>query len=122
MWMDDYWYLDIIQVPSDISSKDEQSENQVSTYILFSAWDSKGEILKSIGKECLSLQGGVSSGDNNASSSSKMISFDFANGDPFVPHVPTASIDEDDYVEYPLDNLADFPSNVEEEERVSRFF
>jgi hypothetical protein len=50
-----------------------------------------------------------------------MISFDFANGDPFCPHVP-ASIDDDDYVEYPLDNLADFPSNVEEEERVSRLF
>lgn len=79
------------EVPSDMSSKDEQSETQ----------------------------GGGSSGDNNASSS-KMISFDFANGDPFIPHVPAASIDDDDYVEYPLDNLADFPSNIEEEERMFR--
>lgn len=91
-------------------------------YILFSTWDSKGEILESLLRmSSLCLQGGGSSGDNNASSSSKMISFDFANGDPFVPHVPAASIDDDDYVEYSLDNLADFPSNVEEEERVSRF-
>lgn len=61
-----------------------------------------------------------SSGDNNASSS-KMISFDFENGDPFGPHLP-ASIDDEDYVEYPLDSLADFPSNAEEEERVSMSF
>lgn len=50
-------------------------------------------------------------------SSSKMISFELSNGDPFGPNVP-ASIDDDDYVEYPLDNMADFPSNVDEEERV----
>lgn len=47
-----------------------------------------------------------------------MISFELSNGDPFGPNVP-ASIDDDDYVEYSLDSLADFPSNVEEEERVS---
>lgn len=47
-----------------------------------------------------------------------MISFELSNGDPFGPNVP-ASIDDDDYVEYPLDNMADFPSNVDEEERVS---
>ncbi|KAI5654248.1 hypothetical protein M9H77_31435 [Catharanthus roseus] len=79
------------EVPSDMSLKDEQSEAQEG--------DSAG-----------------SSGDNNASSS-KMISFDFENGDPFGPHLP-ASIDDEDYVEYPLDSLADFPSNAEEEERM----
>lgn len=58
------------------------------------------------------------SGTYAAPSSSKMISFELSNGDPFGPGVP-ASIDDDDYVEYPLDNMADFPSNVDEEERVS---
>ncbi|PHT60106.1 hypothetical protein CQW23_02469 [Capsicum baccatum] len=56
-------------------------------------------------------------GTCSAPSSSKMISFEFSNGDPFGPNVP-ASIDDDDYVEYPLDNMADFPSNVDEEERM----
>lgn len=51
------------------------------------------------------------------SSSSGMISFELSNGHPYGPHVPT-TIDDDQYVEYPLDNLADFPSNVEEEEKV----
>lgn len=55
--------------------------------------------------------------DDSAASSSKMISFELSNGDPFGPNVP-ASIDDDDYVEYPLDNMADFPSNVDEEERM----
>ena len=54
------------------------------------------------------------SGTKPVPSSSKMINFEFTNGH----HVPT-SIDDDEYIEYPLDNLADFPSNVEEEERVS---
>ncbi|VFQ79825.1 unnamed protein product [Cuscuta campestris] len=45
-------------------------------------------------------------------SSSNMISFDLSNGD-----APDRNpIDDDDYVEYSLDNLADFPSSMEEEE------
>ncbi|KAG5627960.1 hypothetical protein H5410_013178 [Solanum commersonii] len=56
-------------------------------------------------------------GTYSAPSSSKMISFELSNGDPFGPNVP-ASIDDDDYVEYPLDNMANFPSNVDEEERM----
>ncbi|XP_057956728.1 uncharacterized protein LOC131150160 isoform X2 [Malania oleifera] len=51
------------------------------------------------------------------SSSSKMISFELSNGHPYGPQVP-ASIDDDQYVEYSLDDLADFPCNVEEEERM----
>ena len=47
-----------------------------------------------------------------------MISFDFSNGDPCGPLVPT-TMDDDQYVEYELDDLAGFPSDVEEEERVS---
>lgn len=66
------------------------------------------------------LQEGGSRSDPVASSS-KMISFELANGDPYGPHVP-ASIDDDEYVEYSFDNLADFPNNVEEEERVRGFF
>ncbi|KAL5541706.1 hypothetical protein UlMin_009416 [Ulmus minor] len=76
------------EVPSDIPSKDDQSEP-------------KNEKLD----------------DDLCSSSSKMISFEFTNGDPCGPHVPT-SMDDDQYVEYELDDLAGFPSNVDEEERM----
>ncbi|KAK4379914.1 hypothetical protein RND71_001776 [Anisodus tanguticus] len=76
------------EVPSDISAQDNQTEDQEE-----------------------------GTGTESAPSSSKMISFELSNGAPFGPNVP-ASIDDDDYVEYPLDNMADFPSNVEEEERM----
>ncbi|KAL8515413.1 hypothetical protein ACS0TY_014204 [Phlomoides rotata] len=46
-------------------------------------------------------------------SSSNMISFDLSNSS----NVP-GSVDDDEYVEYSLDMLADFPNNVEEEERM----
>lgn len=49
-----------------------------------------------------------------------MISFELSNGNAYGHNVP-ASIDDDEYVEYTLDNLADFPSTMEEEERVSTF-
>lgn len=47
-----------------------------------------------------------------------MISFELSNGHPYGPHVPT-TMDDDQYVEYQLDDLAGFPCDVEEEERVS---
>ncbi|XP_027329188.1 uncharacterized protein LOC113845804 isoform X1 [Abrus precatorius] len=50
-------------------------------------------------------------------SSSSMISFELSNGDPFGPHVPT-TLDDDQYVEYQLEDLAGFPSSAEEEERM----
>ncbi|XP_043719758.1 uncharacterized protein LOC122667524 isoform X2 [Telopea speciosissima] len=54
-----------------------------------------------------------------ASSSSGLINFEFSSGDLYGPHVPTTIDDNDDeYVEYPLDNIADFPCNTEEEERM----
>ncbi|KAI4317722.1 hypothetical protein L6164_025570 [Bauhinia variegata] len=74
-----------MEVPSDISSKDEHEDEK--------------------------------SNDVLSSSSSKMISFELSNGDPFGPHVPTSS-DDDQYVEYALDDLAGFPSSAEEEERM----
>lgn len=77
-----------IEVPSDISAQDNQTADQEE-----------------------------GTGTYSAPSSSKMISFELSNGEPFGPNVP-ASIDDDDYVEYPLDNMADFPSNVDEEERM----
>ncbi|KAL6971413.1 hypothetical protein U1Q18_031090 [Sarracenia purpurea var. burkii] len=77
------------EVPSDISPKNTQSEGK----------QEEG------------------SGTEPIPSSSKLISFEFTNGHPSGPHVPT-SMDDGEYVEYPLDNLADFPSNVEEEERM----
>ncbi|GMI90111.1 hypothetical protein like AT4G14290 [Hibiscus trionum] len=56
-------------------------------------------------------------GDNGSSSSSNMISFELSNGDPFCPHVPTI-MENDQYVEYQLDDLTVFPCNVEEEEKM----
>ncbi|XWS35067.1 hypothetical protein CRYUN_Cryun21dG0094300 [Craigia yunnanensis] len=53
--------------------------------------------------------------DDNGSSSSNMISFELSNGHPFGPHVPT-TMDDDQYVEYQLDDLTGFPCNGEEEE------
>ncbi|KAG6664400.1 hypothetical protein I3843_02G077600 [Carya illinoinensis] len=55
--------------------------------------------------------------DGRCPSSSEMISFEFSNGHPHGPHVPTTS-DDDQYVEYQLDDLTGFPSNSEEEERM----
>ncbi|CAN6726334.1 unnamed protein product [Malus baccata var. baccata] len=54
---------------------------------------------------------------DNGPSSSDMISFEFANGSPGGPHVPT-TMDDDQYVEYQLDDLEGFPSDVDEEERM----
>lgn len=56
---------------------------------------------------------------NISPSSSSMISFELSNGDPFGSHVP-ATLEDDQYVEYQLDDLAGFPSTAEEEERVSQ--
>ncbi|XP_039033777.1 uncharacterized protein LOC120169725 isoform X2 [Hibiscus syriacus] len=55
--------------------------------------------------------------DGNGSSSSDVISFELSNGHPFDPHVPT-TMDDDQYVEYQLDDSTGFPCNVEEEERM----
>ncbi|KAK7387819.1 hypothetical protein VNO78_22613 [Psophocarpus tetragonolobus] len=75
-----------MEVPSDISSKDEHHEHE---------------------EKCGNLY----------PSSSSMISFELSNGDPFGPNVP-ATLEDDQYVEYQLDDLADFPSTAEEEERM----
>ena len=57
-------------------------------------------------------------GDDHLPSSSKMISFELSNGHPYGPHVPT-TMDDNQYVEYRLEDLAGFPCDIEEEERVS---
>lgn len=57
------------------------------------------------------------SGTRPIPSSSKMINFELSNGHLNGPHVPM-SVDDDEYVEYSFDDMPDFPSNVEEEERV----
>ncbi|KAI9128841.1 hypothetical protein K1719_000324 [Acacia pycnantha] len=77
-----------MEVPSDISSKDEHPEHK----------DDKCN-------------------DDISSSSSKMISFELSNGNPHGPHVP-ATLADDQYVEYALDDLTGFPSSAEEEERM----
>ncbi|XP_048493911.1 uncharacterized protein LOC104886965 isoform X2 [Beta vulgaris subsp. vulgaris] len=56
-------------------------------------------------------------GTESSSSSSGMISFELANGQPYGPHVPIA-FDDDQYVEYPLDTMAEFPRDSQEEERM----
>ncbi|KAL0867288.1 hypothetical protein Bca101_046406 [Brassica carinata] len=53
----------------------------------------------------------------SSSSSSDMISFDLSNGDPYPPHLSVA-LDDDQYVEFQVEELADFPSNADEEERM----
>ncbi|CAA7028050.1 unnamed protein product [Microthlaspi erraticum] len=55
--------------------------------------------------------------EGSSSSSSDMISFDLSNGDPYPSHLAVA-LDDDQYVEFHVDELADFPSNAEEEERM----
>lgn len=47
-----------------------------------------------------------------------MISLEFPRDSPHGSLGP-GSVDDDEYVEYSLDMLAEFPSNVEEEERVN---
>lgn len=47
-----------------------------------------------------------------------MINFELSDGHPFGPHVP-ASIEDESYVEYELEDLTGFPCNAEEEEKVS---
>lgn len=76
------------EVPSHFPSKDDQSDDE----------DEKID-------------------DDLCPSSSDMISFELSNGNPYGPHVPTTS-DDDQYVEYHLDDLTGFPSNLEEEERM----
>ncbi|MCL7036217.1 hypothetical protein MKW94_026691 [Papaver nudicaule] len=51
------------------------------------------------------------------SSSAGLISFDLSNGHLYEPTGPNTT-DDDEYIEYPLDNLSDFPCNMEEEERM----
>ncbi|KAF5738602.1 hypothetical protein HS088_TW13G01503 [Tripterygium wilfordii] len=77
-----------MEVPADIPSKDDQS----------GAEDEETD-------------------DKHCPSSSNMISFDLSNGDPFGPHVPT-TMNDDQFVEYQLDDLTGFPCSAEEEERM----
>lgn len=58
-------------------------------------------------------------GTESSSSNSRLISFELANGQPFGPQVPIA-IDDDQYVEYPLDTMVEFPRDFDEEERVGQ--
>uniref|UniRef100_A0A7N0V8C0 Serine aminopeptidase S33 domain-containing protein n=1 Tax=Kalanchoe fedtschenkoi TaxID=63787 RepID=A0A7N0V8C0_KALFE len=77
-----------MEVPSDLSPKNASSEAQ----------DGGGET-------------------SSSESSSKMISFELSNGSPYGPHVPTF-IDDDQYVEYALDDVTYFPTSAEDEEQM----
>ncbi|VFQ65227.1 unnamed protein product [Cuscuta campestris] len=54
--------------------------------------------------------------DDHAPLPSNLISFEFSNGDPYGPTMPS-SIDDDEYVEYSLDSLTDLAESVEEEDK-----
>lgn len=75
-------------VPADISAKDNQPDSEVE-----------------------------SRGSDAHPSTSNMISLEFSKDSPHDSLGP-GSVDDDEYVEYSLDMLADFPNNVEEEERM----
>lgn len=77
-----------MEVPSDIPEADHQSRTE----------DAKVE-------------------EDPRSSSSKMINFELSNGQPYGPHVP-ATGEDDEYVEYQLDDPTGFPCTVEEEEKM----
>ncbi|KAG6575023.1 hypothetical protein SDJN03_25662, partial [Cucurbita argyrosperma subsp. sororia] len=64
-----------------------------------------------------SLSQDQSTNNDTDLSSSNMISFELSNGHPYETNVPNL-MDDDQYVEYPLDDLAGFPCSVEEEERM----
>ncbi|XP_065863459.1 uncharacterized protein [Euphorbia lathyris] len=78
-----------MEVPSDIPSKSDQSE----------------------------AEGGEVNANHLPSSSSDMISFELSDGNPYGPHVPMGT-EDDQYVEYQLDDFSGFPCDVEEEERM----
>ncbi|CAI9771017.1 unnamed protein product [Fraxinus pennsylvanica] len=108
-------YLDDISAsPSDqTGSTTEDAINQVRSRRPMSKIVVPAE-MSSKDKQSDGLEEGT--GSDSLASSSNMISFELSGDSPHGT-LP-ASIDDDEYVEYPLDNLADFPSNVEEEERM----
>ncbi|KAK4755751.1 hypothetical protein SAY87_009508 [Trapa incisa] len=55
--------------------------------------------------------------EDSCTSSSRMINFELSNGHPFGPRVP-ASIEDESYVEYELEDLGGFPCTAEEEEKM----
>lgn len=55
--------------------------------------------------------------DGRDNSSPNMINFDFSNGDQYPPRLGMA-LDDDQCVEYHMENMANFTSNAEEEEKV----
>ncbi|KAG6435509.1 hypothetical protein SASPL_100383 [Salvia splendens] len=75
-------------VPADISSKDNRPDSEVE-----------------------------SRSSDAQPSTSNMISLEFSRDSPHGS-LGLGSVDDDEYVEYSLDMLAEFPSNVEEEERM----
>ncbi|MCI07149.1 alpha/beta hydrolase family protein, partial [Trifolium medium] len=56
--------------------------------------------------------------DDFSSSSSTMLSFELSNGRLYDPRVPTTLDDDDQYVEYQLDDLTGIPSSAEEEQKM----
>ncbi|KAJ0233603.1 hypothetical protein HA466_0282310 [Hirschfeldia incana] len=56
--------------------------------------------------------------EGSSSSSSDMVIFDLSDGDPYPPHGLAVALDDDQYVEFQVEDLADFPSTAEEEERM----
>ncbi|WJX90492.1 hypothetical protein P8452_72386 [Trifolium repens] len=77
---------------------------------------SRMEVPSDISKDVQCVNEEEKCGDTSPSSSS-MINFELSNGHPYGPHVPTM-LDDNQFVEYQLEDLAGFPSSAEEEERM----
>ncbi|CAM8988288.1 unnamed protein product [Rhodiola kirilowii] len=79
---------------------------------------SRMEVPSELSPKYKSSDGQDGGGETSSSeSSSKLISFELSNGNPYGPHVPT-SINDDQYVEYALDDVTYFPTSAEDEEQM----
>ncbi|XP_012567987.1 uncharacterized protein [Cicer arietinum] len=108
---DDYFGKDVWRSVHELSYNNEPSsenkEPSTSTVDAIKQFHSKRPMSRMEEEKC----------DDFSSSSSTMLSFELSNGRLYDPRVPT-TLDDDQYVEYQLDDLNGIPSNAEEEHRM----
>ncbi|XP_024979294.1 uncharacterized protein LOC112516468 isoform X1 [Cynara cardunculus var. scolymus] len=107
-------YEDDFLVTPQASTSTEDAINQLRSKRPMSRTEVPSDI-PSTDKQCNSEDEGSTT--EPIPSSSKMINFEFSNGLPYGPHVPSSAEDHE-YVEYPLQHVEGFPCNIEEEERM----
>ncbi|XP_071716104.1 uncharacterized protein [Rutidosis leptorrhynchoides] len=105
-------YEDDFFVTPQASSSTEDAINQLRSKRPMSRTEVPSDI-PSTDKQCNSEDEGSSTVPTPSSSSSKMINFEFSNG-----HRYPSSVDDNEYVEYPLQHVEGFPCDLEEEERM----